>query len=277
MITSDRNPVAYSATAGSGFAYAHGLKRLAMGAATPIVILAGWQLASSLGLVSTQVLASPAEIAHTFWDLTISGQLFANLLVSLERVCVGLVIGVSLGTVFGLLSGLSRGGEAIVDAPLQIIRAIPFLALVPLFILWFGIGETPKIALVALGCVYPVYLNLYAGIRGSDPKLLEAGKCYGLNRWQLIRHVVLPGALPAFLVGLRYALGISWLSLVVAEQINASSGIGYLIMSARDFMRTDIIIVGLLVYGLLGLLSDLLVRALESWALAWRPSLLKAV
>jgi sulfonate transport system permease protein len=263
-------------TASVGFAFPRALKRVVMGSAAPLIALLVWQFASSLGLVSGEVLASPLQIARTFWALTASGELFSNLLESLERVTVGLTIGVSLGTVLGLLSGLSRGGEAVIDAPLQIVRAIPFLALVPLFILWFGIGETPKIALVALGCVYPVYLNLYAGIRGSDPKLLEAGACYGLDRWQLIRHVVLPGALPAFLVGLRYALGISWLSLVVAEQINASSGIGYLIMSARDFMRTDIIIVGLLVYGMLGLLSDLLVRLLERWALAWRPSLLKA-
>lgn len=252
-----------------------GTARLASRVGAPVLLLAAWQAASSYGLVSAHTLASPLEVAHTFWTLTANGELVGNLLVSLGRVTAGLAIGVSLGTALGLISGLSRGGEAVVDAPLQVMRAIPFLALVPLFILWFGIGETPKIALVALGTIYPIYLNLYSGIRGVDKKLLEAGTCFGLNRRQLIWHVVLPGALPSFLVGLRYALGISWLSLVVAEQINASSGIGYLIMTARDFLRTDIILVGLVVYGLLGLLADLLVRLLERHALAWRPSILK--
>ncbi len=155
-------------------------------------------------------------------------------------------------------------------------RAIPFLALVPLFILWFGIGETPKIALVALGTIYPIYLNLYSGIRGVDKKLLEAGTCFGLNRRQLIWHVVLPGALPSFLVGLRYALGISWLSLVVAEQINASSGIGYLIMTAAGISCAPTS--SWSAWWSMAcwvLLADLLVRLLERHALAWRPSILK--
>jgi sulfonate transport system permease protein len=255
--------------------YSQGFILFAKRAAAPVLLILAWQGASSFGLLTAHSLASPLQIARTLWTLIADGELATNLLVSLGRVLAGLAIGVSLGTVLGLISGLSRSGEAVVDTPLQIIRAIPFLALVPLFILWFGIGEAPKIALVALGTVYPIYLNLYAGIRGVDRKLLEAGTCYGLNRWELIRHIVLPGALPSFLVGLRYALGISWLSLVVAEQINASSGIGYLIMTARDFMRTDIIVVGLLVYGLLGLAADLLVRLLEHRALAWRPSILK--
>ncbi len=255
--------------------FLHKIMRPASRAVTPILILVAWQIASGSGLIPERTLASPLHVLGTFWSLIADGELQDNLLVSLRRAMEGLAIGVSLGTIFALISGLSRSGEAAVDAPLQILRAIPFLALVPLFILWFGIGETPKIALVALGTIYPVYLNLYAGIRGIDKKLLEAGACFGLNRWQILRHIVLPGALPSFLVGLRYAVGISWLSLVVAEQINASSGIGYLIMSARDFMRTDIIVVGLVVYGLLGLLTDIFIRTLEHRALAWRPSILK--
>jgi sulfonate transport system permease protein len=156
------------------------------------------------------------------------------------------------------------------------LRTLPFLALVPLFILWFGIGETPKIALVALGSAFPIYLTLFAGIRGVDPKLAEAGKVFGLDRRGLIWNVILPGALPSALVGLRYALGTAWLSLVVAEQINADAGIGYLINDARDFLRTDIIVVGLLVYALLGLGADILVRAVERRALAWRPTLIRS-
>jgi sulfonate transport system permease protein len=206
------------------------------------------------------------------WSLSASGELLENLLVSLGRVAVGLGIGVVAGVGFALVAGLSRIGEDAVDAPLQMGRTLPHLALVPLFILWFGIGETPKIGLVALGSVFPIYLNLFAGIRGVDPKLVEAANTLGLSRGELIRHVILPGALPSALVGLRYALGVAWLSLVVGEQINAQSGIGHMMMDAREFLRTDIIMVGLLVYALLGLGGDLLVRALERRALVWRPA-----
>ena len=144
-------------------------------------------------------------------------------------------------------------------------------ALVPLFILWFEIGETPKVLLVALGATFPIYLNLHKGIRTIDPKLLEMASTLGLTRWQTIKDVFLPGALPDFLTGLRYAVGVSWLMLVVAEQVNAESGIGHMMMDAEDFLRTDIILVGLLVYGMLGLLSDQIVRFLEAALLAWRP------
>ncbi|NVN12839.1 ABC transporter permease, partial [Nguyenibacter vanlangensis] len=180
---------------------------------------------------------------------------------------LALVAGVGLA----LVSGLSRLGEDVVDAPLQILRTLPALALVPLFILWFGIGETPKILLVALGATFPIYLNLHKGIRAIDPKLLEMARTLGLSRGRTIRDVILPGALPDLLVGLRFAVGISWLMLVVAEQVNADSGIGHMMMDAQDFLRTDIILVGLVIYGLLGLASDQVVRLLETTLLAWRP------
>ncbi len=223
------------------------------------------------GLISPRVLAAPTTILATAWGLLLSGELVTNMIVSLERVAVGLSFGVVIGATLALVSGLSRLGEDIVDAPMQMARTLPFLALVPLFILWFGIGELPKVALVALGSMFPIYLNLYAGIRGIDPKLLEAGRVFGLGHWGLIREVVLPGALPSGLVGLRYALGTAWLSLVVAEQVNASAGIGYLINDARDFLRTDVIVVGLVVYAILGLSADSLVRLAERRLLAWRP------
>ncbi|MBC9179378.1 ABC transporter permease [Pseudoroseomonas ludipueritiae] len=242
---------------------------------SPLVLVLLWQVASSLGLISPRTLASPATVILSGWELLLSGELPHHLMVSLTRVVSGLAIGLTLGTGFALVAGLSRIGEEVVDAPLQMLRTLPFLALVPLFILWFGIGETPKIALVALGTTFPIYLTLFAGIRGVDPKLVEAGKMFGLDRRGLVRHVILPGALPSALVGLRYALGTAWLSLVIAEQINATSGIGFLINDARDFLRTDIIVVGLVVYALLGLGADALVRALERRALAWRPNLLK--
>ena len=240
----------------------------------PLVLLALWQAGASLGLIPARTLASPAAVATAFADLTLSGDLPRHLLVSLARVAAGLAIGVAAGVALALAAGLSRRGEDLLDPTLQMLRTLPFLALVPLFILWFGIGETPKVALVALGSLAPVYLTLFAGIRGVDPRLVEAARTLGLGRAGLIRHVVLPGALPSALVGLRYALGTAWLSLVVAEQINAETGIGAMINLAREFLRTDVILVGLVVYALLGLGADRLVRGLERAALAWRPSLL---
>jgi sulfonate transport system permease protein len=244
--------------------------------ASPLALVVLWQAGSMAGLIPARTLAAPSTILLTAWGLLVSGELPYHLLVSLRRVAIGLGIGVSTGVLLAIIAGLSRRGEDIVDAPMQMLRTLPFLALVPLFILWFGIGEVPKVALVALGATFPVYLTLFAGIRGVDPKLAEAGRVFGLDSGGLVWNVILPGALPSGLVGLRYALGVAWLSLVVAEQINASAGIGYLINDARDFLRTDVIVVGLLVYALLGLLADALVRALERRALAWRPSLVRS-
>jgi sulfonate transport system permease protein len=185
-------------------------------------------------------------------------------------VAIGFTIGLVVGVVLGGIAGLSRWGDALVDPPVQMLRTLPFLGLIPLFILWFGIGETPKIALVALGVAFPLYVNVHAGIRETDPGLLEASRVLGFSRWQRIRHVVLPSASSHTLVGLRLGLATAWLSLIVGEQINADAGLGYLIDNAREFLRTDIVLVGLLVYALLGLTTDALVRLLERWVLRWR-------
>lgn len=239
--------------------------------ASSIGLVLLWQIACSVNLLSTRIVASPVQIAVTGWMLVRDGTLPFNLGVSLLRAGSGLGLAISLGVSLALVAGLSRVGEDVVDAPLQVLRTLPALALVPLFILWFGIGETPKVLLVALGATFPIYLNLHKGIRSIDPKLLEMASTLGLSRWQTIRDVFLPGALPDFLTGLRYAVGVSWLMLVVAEQVNAESGIGHMMMDAQDFLRTDIILVGLMVYGVLGLMSDQIVRLLESALLAWRP------
>ncbi|KAK0346980.1 hypothetical protein LTR94_004370 [Friedmanniomyces endolithicus] len=223
---------------------------------SPLLLLLLWELGSRTGLIPERTLAAPSAVIGTLIQMVLSGELPSNLLVSFGRVAVGLLIGVGLGLALGLAAGLSRGAELAIDPLMQIKRTIPALALTPLFIVWFGIGETPKIALIAFGTIFPVYLNLYAGIRG-------------------VWHVVLPAALPSLLVGLRYALSISILVLVVAEQINASAGLGYLINNARDFMRTDIIVVCLMVYAILGLGADWLVRSLEARALVWRPSIVE--
>jgi len=243
---------------------------------SPVLLLALWEVASLTGLIPSRILAAPSAVVQTLAHLVVNGDLPNALIVSLARMAVGLTIGVTTGTVLALAAGLSKLGETLVDPPLQIIRPLPTLALTPLFIVWLGIGETPKIALIALGVTFPVYLNLFNAIRSVDPRLMEAGRSFGLKGWDLIVHVVLPGAMPGFLVGLRYALSVALLILVVAEQINASAGLGYLINNARDFMQTDVIVVCLLVYALLGLGADLLVRALERRLLVWRPAFLKA-
>jgi sulfonate transport system permease protein len=240
----------------------------------PLGILAFWQAASFAGFTSVQTFPPPSAIATSFWQLLISGQLLDNILVSLARVFIGLAIGVAAGTALALVAGLSRLGEDAVDSTVQMVRTLPHLALIPLMIMWFGIGETPKIILIALGSLFPIYLNLFAGIRGADRKLREAAGTLGLSRFETIINVVLPAALPGFLVGLRQAFGIAWITLVVAEQINASAGIGYMVMNARDFLRTDIIFVGLGLYALLGLATDQSVRFLETHLLSWRPSYL---
>jgi sulfonate transport system permease protein len=243
---------------------------------SPLILLIVWEVGSRTGVIPSRILAAPSAVAGVFWAMTVSGELPSNLLVSLGRVGLGLLFGVTAGVTLALVAGLSRWGETIVDSPLQALRTLPTLALTPLFIVWLGIGETPKIALIALGVSFPVYLNLFNGIRGVDAKLIEAAQSFGLKGVDLIVHVVMPGALPSLLLGLRYALSIALLILVVAEQINATSGLGYLINNARDFMRTDIIVVCLIVYALLGLGADAIVRALERYALAWRPSFLKS-
>ncbi|ADP81798.1 ABC transporter permease [Pseudofrankia inefficax] len=239
----------------------------------PVLLVAFWQLGSSTGLIQPDILAGPWTVLHTGYSLAADGTLGHNLAISLRRVALGLLFGVAAAVVLAVVAGLFQLGEDLVDAPVQILRAVPILGLVPLAILWFGIGEHVKVFLVALGTAFPVYINTFAAIRGVDGRFVELARTVRLGRLALIRRVVLPGALPGFLVGLRFALTISWLILVVSEQINASSGIGYLMDQARTFGQTDVIVVGLAVYGVLGLLSDALVRLLERRALAWRRGL----
>lgn len=239
---------------------------------SPLALLLLWELASQSGLLPSRVIAALLQIGGTLWAMIESVELSTHLWVSLQRALLGLSIGVAIGVAAALFTGLSKKGEVILDSPMQMLRTIPSLALVPLFILWFGIGEFTKIALIVTGTTFPVYLNLYSGIRNIDPKLIEAANTLGLNRRQLIWHVILPGSLPSFFVGLRYSLGISWLALVFVEQINTTAGIGYLASDARDFMRTDVIVICLLIYSMLGLVIDTVIRTLERYALAWRPT-----
>ena len=235
---------------------------------SPVGLLLLWQLASGTGVLpgtswprrdnagTARSLSRPGSSATPSW-CRCAGWL-------------GVAVGAVIALVLGGIAGLSRWGAVLVDPPVQMLRTLPFLGLIPLFIIWFGIGEEPKIALVALGFAFPLYLNVYAGIRDTDPQLLEATAVLGFTRWERLLHVVLPAALPQTLVGLRQGLGVAWLSLIVGEQINADAGLGYLINNARDFLRTDKVVVGLVVYAVLGLATDALVRALERRVLRWR-------
>ncbi|MDT1062571.1 ABC transporter permease subunit [Paracoccus sp. CPCC 101403] len=241
-------------------------------ASGPVLLVGLWHLASVTGLLPAEVLAGPGTVLSSAAKLIASGELQAAIVVSMQRAMTGLAIGGSIGVLLAVLSGLTRLGEDLVDAPMQMLRTVPNVALIPLLIIWFGIGEAPKIALIALATAFPLYLNVYAGIRGVDQSLIEAGRTLGLGRLGLVRHVILPGALPNALVGLRYSLGIAWLALVFGEQINATAGVGYLMANAREFFQTDVIVVCLVVYAFLGLAVDLVVRTLERIFLAWRPS-----
>ncbi|WP_347558756.1 ABC transporter permease [Robbsia sp. KACC 23696] len=238
----------------------------------PAALLAIWWVLSATGVLRPEVLAGPPAILSAAVSLWQGGDLPTALLVSLHRVALGLGLGAAAGIGLALLCGLSRVAEDLVDPPMQMLRTVPHIALIPLLIIWFGIGETPKITLIALASAFPLYLNVYAGIRNVDNSLIEAGRMLELSRFRMIALIVLPGALPNLLTGLRYALGASWLALVFGEQINATAGIGYLLSNARDLFQTDVIIVCLIVYALLGLAGDLIVRGLESRLLDWRPA-----
>jgi len=242
----------------------------------PVVLVATWQLAAMLGLLSAQVLPAPIEVAAAGWALARSGTLWTNIEISASRAVLGFVIGGGIGFTLGVMNGLSRVSETLTDSTLQMLRNIPHLALIPLVILWFGIGEEAKVFLVALGVFFPVYVNTQHGVRSVDPHLLEMGRAYGISGAALFWRVVLPGALPSIFVGLRYGLGIMWLTLIVAETIAATSGIGYMAMSAREFMQVDVVVFSILLYAALGKLADSIARSLERIALKWNPTYAKA-
>jgi sulfonate transport system permease protein len=236
----------------------------------PVVVVGLWAFVCASGLVNEQALASPGAVLDAGQELWDTGELQRNLLISLQRVGLGLLFGVAAGLLLALAAGLSRRGDDLLDPSVQMLRAVPILGLIPLVIIWFGVGETSKVFLIALGVTFPVYLNTHAAIRGVDARLVEAGETFGLGRFGLVGRVILPGALPGFLVGLRFALVGGWLIIIVAEQINAQSGLGYLINQAQSWSRTDIIVLGLVIYSVLGLVADSIVRLLERRLLAWR-------
>jgi sulfonate transport system permease protein len=241
----------------------------------PLLIVVIWQAASVAGWISVRVLPAPSDVALAGWKLLKSGELERNIWVSFWRAIVGFAIGGGVGFAFGLANGLSQLSNRLTDTTLQMVRNVPHLALIPLVILWFGIDEAAKLFLVALGVFFPIYLNTLHGIRTVDPQLVEMGRSYGMGDGELFRRVIFPGALPSIFVGLRFALGIMWLTLIVAETIAASSGLGYMAMQAREFMLIDVVVLSILIYALLGKLADSASRLLERWTLSWHPAFQK--
>ena len=238
----------------------------------PVALLVGWEIAADTGLIAARVLPSPSAVARAFWTTWQDGTLIANVGVSAGRALEGLAIGGLLGFAFGIVNGLWRPAEVALDSSLQMLRNVPHLAIIPLVILWFGIGEEAKIFLVSIGVLFPIYINTYHGVQTIDPGFVEMARGYGLGPLALFWRVVLPGALPSVFVGLRYGLGIMWLTLIVAETISASSGIGYMTMNAREFLQTDVVVVGILLYALLGKLADMLAKSIERATLRWHPA-----
>jgi len=238
----------------------------------PVLLVLAWEALSASGIVPQRKLPSPHSVVLAFWQMCRSGELPRDAFVSTLRAATGFAIGGALGFAFGLAAGISRLAENLFDGTLQMLRMVPHLALIPLIIVWFGIGESAKVFLVAVGVFFPIYYNTYHGIRTIDAGLLEMARIQGLNRIELFREVIFPGALPSILVGVRYSLGIMWLTLIVAETIAGNSGIGFMTMNAREFMQTNVVLLGILLYAVLGKLIDMAARRVEKGALAWHPS-----
>ncbi len=238
----------------------------------PVVVVVVWELFSRIGYIRPQLLPAPSSVAATAWQMLLDGTLIEHLSYSLVRATIGFLIGGGIGFALGILVGFSPLAQAVLDRPIQMIRAIPFLALLPLVIIWFGVDEGGKIFLVALGVMFPIYINTVLGIRQVDPKLLELGRITGLSWAGLVRRIILPGAMPSILTGVRYALAVAWLALVVAETLATNKGIGFLAMDAREFLQTNVIVLTILIYAFIGVLADGVARWLERRLLQWHPN-----
>lgn len=241
--------------------------------AGPVLLLVVWEAASRLGYLSPDTLTAPSQALRSGYEMVLDGSLLPHLLASAGRAYTGLFLGILVGLLLALAAGLTRTGEALIDGLVQIKRAVPTLALIPLAIIWLGIGEAMKVFLIFTAVLIPIYINTHAALRSIDIGHVELAQTLGLSRAEFIRKVALPGALPGFFVGLRMAVSLCWTALVVLELINTQTGIGYLMNRARDWGQTDVIVVGILIYAMLGLLSDAAVRRLEAHVLSYRRSL----
>ncbi|PEK50060.1 sulfonate ABC transporter permease [Bacillus toyonensis] len=248
------------------------IKVLVRAITIPVIILIIWQLAGVFGLVTKTVLPTPLDIFLAFQELIKTGELFGHLSISVFRTAAGFFIGGGLGVILGTIVGFSTRSEQYLDPSVQMLRTVPHLAVAPLFVLWFGFGETSKVLLIADGAFFPLYVNAFLGIRGVDSKLFDVARVLEFNKRKLITKLILPAALPNLLLGARLSLGVAWVSLVVAELMGSTEGIGYMIMDARQFSNTDIVFVGIIIFAFVGKFSDSLVRLLEVKFLRWRDS-----
>ncbi|MFF2908280.1 ABC transporter permease [Paenibacillus sp. NPDC057934] len=248
------------------------LSDLGVGALIPVVTVAVWQLAGSAGWISSEFLPTPLSIARSFVELFASGQLLHHLGVSIGRAGIGFLIGGILGLLFGVLTGLFRSAEYVLDPSVQVLRLVPHLAIAPLIILWFGFGEVSKVAIIMSGSFFPLYINTFAGIRGVDNKLFEVARVLGFSPSQKLLRLILPAALPSILLGLRLSLAVAWIGLVVAELIGSQSGVGFLINEAKQNSHTEIIFVGIIIFAVVGKLIDSLFKVIERKFLFWRES-----
>ena len=238
---------------------------------TPLVILVVWEILALAGTLKPAYAPAPTDILGTTVELFRAGVLGPDLAISLQRAGIGLAIGLSVGIVAGVLGGFLRSGEYLFNGLAQILNTIPLLAVLPLMVVWFGIDELTKVLLIAFGAGVPMYLNLFSAIRGLDQRLIEMARTTGAGSVRVVTRVLVPGALPGFLVGLRFSLAYSILGLVAAETVNADSGLGFLITQAQTYLQTNKVFVGLVIYSILGLFADQFVRILERVLLRWRP------
>ena len=279
-ITLSRTAIPVSVPSGDGFVERRALRRLGLRKAVPaarlfgvILVVAAWTAGSLLELIDPRKLSAPWTVLHTGWELLVDGPLLANLGVSLQRVLIGMVLGVLIGTTLAVIAGLSRWGESLIDGPVQIKRAIPTLGLIPLMILWLGIGEEFKLVLITLGVVVHMYIQTHASLTTIDQKLVELSEVQGVSRAEFIRSVVLPGSLPGFFLGLRMSVTSAWLVLIVVETVNAIDGLGKMMSNAQNYGQADVILVGLVVYAIFGLASDSAIRLVERRVLSWRRTI----
>lgn len=248
------------------------VRKIALGSLIPVLAVAVWQLGSSREWLDPLMFPAPTGIARAFYDMLQSGELWFHLKISIVRALLGFLLGGGLGLLFGLIVGMSKTAEDVLDPTVQMIRTIPLLSITPLFILWFGFGELSKVLLIALGSFFPLYVNSFLGVRNVDKRLFDVAHVLEFSKWKQVTRLVLPAAMPNVLLGLRLSISVAWLVLVVAELMGSDRGVGYLIQDARSFMRTEVVFIGILLFAAVGKLSDSLVRVLEKRLLRWQDS-----
>lgn len=269
-LTSVKKPLFKHRT--KSFKFENKVKVILRGLIVPVFILIAWQIIGTIGFVSETILPTPTAIFLSFVELIVTGELWGHMQISIWRAALGFIIGAGLGLLLGVIVGFSQKSEQVMDPSLQMLRTVPHLAVAPLFILWFGFGEVSKILLIAKGAFFPIYVNAFLGIRGVDAKLFDVARVLEFSRLKQITKLILPAALPNILLGIRLSLGVAWLGLVVAELMGSSEGIGYMIMDARQFSHTEIVFVGIIIFAVVGKITDSFVRYLEVKLLKWREN-----